>query len=180
MLISRRYLLLIFSMLMASSSTMAQGKGCGNICELYSSLILASERALIGSIRTLEQVARPVVGPRNTRGRWMQREVYLGTEPFDTTFYFRSDKVERIELVSAATKNQCRARVPWTGAIAALEGWLGKEAVKGEFSTENSAHQSMNWAAGDVDVSIYLSTTEVACSTKVALKKREVKHASEL
>lgn len=169
-----------FFVLVASSFAMAQAPGCGNACQLYSSLLLAPERELIGSIRTLEQVAQPAVGPRNTRGRWIQRDVYLGIEAFDSTFYLKSGRVQRIELVSTAPEDRCRARTPWAGAIAALTAWQAKEAVTGQFDTGNNMQQAAHWSAGDLDASVYLSVTADACSTKVAFKKREVKDASEL
>lgn len=158
----------------------AQTQSCGSVCELYGGLLLAPERDLIGSIRQLEKVARPTVGPRNTRGRWIQRDAYLGPEAFDTTFYLKSGLVQRIELVSTAPEAQCRDRTPWTGAIAALEAWQGKQAVAGQFDTDNRVQQSVHWATGEVDVSVYLSVTVEACSTKVAFKKRDVKDASAL
>lgn len=158
----------------------AQTSGCGPACELYGELLLAPERDLIGSIRTLEHVARPALGPRNTRGRWIQRSAYLGTEAFDTTFYLRSGLVQRIEMTSTAPDRQCRAHAPWSATIATLEAWQGQGAVTGEFDTGDSVQQSVHWAAGDLDVSVYLSVTATSCSTKVAFKKREAKDASEL
>lgn len=172
--------LLVLIALLTPGWAAAQAPGCGNVCERYGDLLLAPERDLIGSIRTLEKVARPAVGPRNTRGRWIQREVYLGPEAFNTTFYLRNGLVQRIELTSTAPDAQCRARTPWAGTITALEAWQGKEAVTGQFDTGNNVQQSVHWAAGDLDVSVYLSITPSACSTKVAFKKRDVKDASDL
>lgn len=158
----------------------AQAPGCGDLCALYSGLVMAPERDLIGSIRTLEKVAKPAVGPRNTRGRWVQHEVYLGAEAYDTTFYLRSGLVQRIELASIAPDAQCRTRMPWANTIAALEAWQGKEAVTGQFDSGNSAQQSVYWSRGGVDVSVYLSVATEACSTKVVFKMRDVQDATEL
>lgn len=158
----------------------AQTAACDSLCDMYAGLLMAPERDLIGSIRTLQMVARPAPGPRNTRGRWVQRGAQLGKEFFDTTFYLRSGLVQRIEMVSTAADAQCRTRTPWAGTIAALEAWQGKEAVQGQFDTGNSVQQTVHWAAADMDVSVYLSVTPETCSTKIAFKKPDVKDASEL
>jgi hypothetical protein len=142
--------------------------------------LLAPERALIGTFRQLERVAKPLIGPRNTRGRWIQRDVYLGHEAFDTVFYLTNGLVQRIELASTATDAHCRSRTPWSSAITSLEAWHGKDAVKGQFDTSDSVQKSVHWSAGDVDVSVYLSITKEVCSTKIAFKKREIKDASSL
>ena len=165
---------------LACASAPAQAQSCGSLCELYGGLLLAPERDLIGSLRQLEKVAKPLVGPRNTRGRWIQRDAYLGQEAFDTTFYLKSGLVQRIELVSTAPDVQCRAGTPWTGAIESLEAWQGKDAVIGQIATGDSVQRSAHWSAGEVDVSVYLSVSAVACSTKVAFKKRDVRDGSEL
>lgn len=68
----------------------------------------------------------------------------------------------------------------WSRAIAALEAWHGQDAVQGQFETGDSVQQSAHWSAGDVDISVYLSITAEACSTKIAFKKRELKDASSL
>lgn len=138
------------------------------------------ERALIGTFRQLQRIAKPVIGPNNTRGRWLQRDIFLGQDAFNTTFYLRDGLVHRIELESTAADAQCRSQTPWSSAIAALEAWNGREPVKGQLEAGDSNQQSVHWTAGDVDVTAYLSITEEACSTKVALKKRNTKDASTL
>ncbi len=172
--------ILVLIALLTPGWAVAQAPGCGSVCELYGDLLLAPERDLIGSIRTLEKIAKPAMGPRNTRGRWVQREVYLGPEAFDTTFYLRNGLVQRIELVSTASDAQCRTRAPLANTIAALEAWQGKDAVTGQFDTGNSVQKSVHWAIGEVDVFVYLSVTTESCSTKVAFKKRELNEASAL
>lgn len=173
-------ILLVCALWLAPDWIIAQSPGCGNVCALYSDLVLAPERNLIGSIRTIQKVAKPAVGPRNTRGRWIQREIYLGSEAFDTTFYLGSGLIQRIELVSTASDAQCRARNPWANTVAALSAWQDKGAVTGQFDTGSGIQQSIHWVAGEVDVTAYLSVTAEVCSTKVAFKKREVKDASSL
>lgn len=172
--------LLVCTVLWTPGWVNGQGAGCGSVCGVYGSLLLATERDLIDSIRTLEKVARPTVGPRNTRGRWVQREISLSTEVFDTIFYLKNGLVQRIEMTNTSSDAQCRSRTPWAATIAALEAWQGKDPISGQFDTVNSMHRSAHWAAGDLDVSAYLSITTDACSTKVALKKREAKDGAEL
>lgn len=158
----------------------AQPSGCGTLCELYAGLLQAPERDVIGSIRPLEKVARPAVGPRNTRGRWIQRGAYLGMEAFDSTFYIKGGLVQRIELTSTAPEAQCRARIPWAATLSTLQAWQGQAAVSGEFNTGEGAQQSAHVVVGDLNVSVYLSMTPTTCATTVAFQKRDVKDASEL
>ncbi|MDZ7919180.1 MAG: hypothetical protein U5O12_03980 [Rhodoferax sp.] len=168
------------SLLLAPGWAAAQAPSCSDLCALYGSLVLAPERDLIGSIRTLEKVAKPAVGPRNTRGRWIQRSAYLGTEAFDSTFYLKGGLVQRIELLSTAPEAQCRARTPWAATLSTLQAWQGQAAVSGEFNTSEGAQQSAHVVVGDLNVSVYLSVTPTSCATTVAFQKRDVKDASEL
>ncbi|WP_146097401.1 hypothetical protein [Rhodoferax sp. TS-BS-61-7] len=173
--------LLVSTALLTPGWAAAQTPGCGNVCELYGGLLMAPERDVIGSIRTLEKVAKPLPGPRNTRGRWIQRSVYLGTEAFDSTFYIKSGLVQRIELVSTASEAQCRTRTPWAAMLATLQAWQGQEAtISGEFRVGDGIQQSAHVVAGDVGVSVYLSLTPTSCATTVAFKKHDAKDASEL
>ena len=158
----------------------AQPSGCPDVCALYSDLLMAPERALIGSIRTIEKVAKPAPGPRHTRGHWMQRDVFLGSAAFDTTFYVGKGLVQRIEMVSTASQAQCRARTPWADTIAAMEAWQNQGAVTGKIESGDNVQQSVHWTAEDVDVNMYLSITTASCVTQVTFKKREVKDASQL
>lgn len=167
--------------LLAPGWAAAQAPACESVCELYAGLLMAPERDVIGSIRTLEKVAKPLPGPRNTRGRWIQRSAYLGTEAFDSTFYIKSGLVQRIELVSTVPEAQCRSRAPWAATLATLQAWRGQEAtISGEFKVGDGAQQSAHVVAGDIDVSVYLSLTPTSCATTVAFKKHDAKDASEL
>lgn len=158
----------------------AQTPGCGSLCDLYGGLLLAPERDVIGSIRPLEKVAKPLPGPRNTRGRWIQRSAYLGPEAFDSTFYIKGGLVQRIELVSTAPEAQCRSRTPWAATLATLQAWQGQAAISGEFNAGDGAQQSAHVVAGDTSVTVYLSVTPASCVTTVAFQKQDAKDASEL
>lgn len=165
---------------LASCWVSARAQSFSEVFEIYGSLLMAPERALIGTFPQLQRIAKPLAGPGNTRGRWIQRDVFLRGEAFNTTFYIKNGLLQRIELDSTAPDVQCRSLTPWSSAITALEAWNGNESVKGQFAAGDNIQQSIHWSAGDVDVTAYLSVTTDACSTKLTFKKREIKDASEL
>jgi hypothetical protein len=151
-----------------------------DVCEQYVNLLLVPERALIGTIRQLQQLSMPLIGPRNMRARWIQRDVHLNGESFNTAFYLQSGLVQRIELVSNAPDTQCRSKKPWAAAIATLEAWRGQLGVSGNFSGGATEQTSAHWLTNDVDVSAFLSFNAESCTTKIVFKKRDLKDASTL
>ncbi|MDZ7891507.1 MAG: hypothetical protein U5L73_07080 [Rhodoferax sp.] len=177
---SLKFVLLSGLMLLATAPGAAQTSRCVDVCALYSELLMSPERTLIGSIRSVERVAKPALGPRNTRGRWIQREVYLGSEAFHATFYVGAGLVQRIELVSTAPEDACRNRSSWANVLEVIGVWQDKDGVTGSLEARDTLQQSMHWAIENVDVSVYLSLAAETCSMKVAFRKREVKDAATL
>ena len=151
-----------------------------DLLEQYVSLLGVPERALIGTIRQLQQLPKPLKGPRNMRARWIQRDVLLKDESFNTAFYLESGRVQRIELVSNAPNSQCRSKKPWSTTIATLETWQGLIGANGSLTGGSTEQLSVHWLKSNSDVSAFLSVGTESCTTKVVIKSLELKDASSL
>lgn len=173
-------LVLLFSVFATSSSGAAAQTLCSEVCEQYVSLLQAPERELIGTFRQIEKVAKPLVGPRNTRGRWKLRDVIVGSEVFDAVFFMSGGRVQRVDFYSTATEAECRTRKPWAATVSALEQWQGLGTVSGEFNGEAGVQQAAHWGSGNREASVYLLVSPEDCKTKITFKNREVKDASSL
>ena len=165
---------------MAAYSTAAIAQRCGATCANAESLLGQSEQALIASIPEMQRVAKPVLGPRNTRGKWVLPETVFATQPYAITYFIGAGKVARIELLSSASKDQCMQRVPFETALAELGKVYGASHASGTFERDGESTQSAAFNTDTVDVSLHLSMSAEDCVTRVIYKTRQVKDASEL
>ena len=153
---------------------------CDDVCPLYADLIMTPERNLVGSIRQIQSIANPVVGPRSIRGRWKQQDVRLGGEAFDVVFYTGKGLVQRIELTSTAGDSFCRARGPALAAINAIDAWQGEPAKLSSMDSAMYQQEIALWSLPSVDVLVLSKMSLEVCSTTVIFKSRTLKDASQL
>jgi hypothetical protein len=165
---------------MATYSSAAMGQRCGATCANAESLLGQSEQVLIATIPELQRIAKPVVGPRNTRGKWALPEIVFATQPYAVTYFIGAGQVARIELLSSASKDQCMQKVPFQTALAELGKVYGVSQASGAFERDGGSTQSAAFNTDTEDVSLHLSVSADDCVTRVIYKTRQVKDASEL
>lgn len=169
---------LIFSMAMYSSLAIAQR--CGASCANPESLIGLSEQTLIASIPELRRLAKPIQGPRNSRGKWLLPDMFVATEPYDATIFIGSGRVSRIEFLSAAPNLRCAQRIPFELALKELGVKYGNSQVYGTFEDGGRSMQSAGFSTQSTDISLHFSLSSGGCATRIIYKTRELKDASEL
>lgn len=164
----------------AAYSSAAIGQRCGATCANVESLLGQPEQVLVATIPELQRVFKPVVGPRNTRGKWALPEMVFATEPYTVTYFIGAGQVARIELLSSASKDQCTQKIPFKTALAELEKLYGTTQASGSFERDGESTQSAAFNTETVDVSLHFSVSTEGCVTRVIYKARQVRDASEL
>ncbi len=175
-----RYLLQFLILSVVSYSANAVAQRCGATCANAESLLGSSEQTLVGSIPELKRVTKPIAGPRGLRGKWVLPELIFAAQPYTVTYFIGSARVNRIELLSTASKDQCIQKLPFDAALAELARTYGDSHVVGTSEEGGKLMQSVAFNTHAMDVSLYFSSSEDDCSTRVIYKTREVKDASEL
>ena len=175
---NRLTLSLVFSMAAYSAAAFAQR--CGATCANAESFLGSSEQALVASFPEIKRLPRPVQGPRNSRGKWGLHEILFAAQPFNITFFVSSGLVNRIELLSTASRAQCMQRIPFEQVLAELGRTYGDSQAFGTFEDRGRSAQSVAFSNQDMDISLHYSMSPDACATRVIYKAREVKDASEL
>lgn len=173
-------LILYLALLLAFGYPSAYAQRCGATCASAESLLGLSEQALVAMIPDLERAERPVLGPRNTRGKWVLRDIRFGTEQYVATYFIRSGKVMRIEYLSTADRLHCSQRLPFELAVEELKSLFGPSQVLDDFENEGTTTQSAAFNTYAVVVSVHLTLTHEECSTRVIFRPRELRDASEL
>ncbi len=119
----------------------------------------------------LERLARPVVAPRGLRGQWRLAGTSLVGQPFDSVFYLRGQKVERIEQVRSAAA-PCSEDATFRNVVQSMALDYG--------SVPNGMDAFGISADGTVDVAAHLQISADACVIRVVYQPRVLKDASTL
>lgn len=161
-------------------STTASAQRCGATCSSAETMLGVSEQTLVATIPELRRLSRPVIGPRNSRGKWELPDIVFATQPYKITYFIGVGVVNRIELLSTASREQCMQKLPFDAALVELAKTYGESQVVGTSADGGQAMHSIAFNTHAVDVSLHFSSSDVACSTRIIYKTREVKDASEL
>lgn len=166
--------------IVALSCNPVYAQRCGATCASAEALLGLSEQALVAMIPELERAASPVQGPRNTKGKWVLPDIRFGTEPYIATLFIRGAKVRRIEYLSTASLLHCTQRIPFELAKEELRSLYGPSQSFDEYENDGKTTLSTAFGTYAVIVSLHLSMTPDACTTRVIFRPRELKDASEL
>lgn len=119
----------------------------------------------------LERLARPLVAPRGLRGQWRLAGTSVAGQPFDSVFFLRGQKVERIEQVRSVPA-PCSEDGTFRAAVQSMGLDYG--------SVPNGLDAFGVLADGTVDVAAHLQASAEACVIRVVYQPRVVKDASTL
>jgi len=142
------------------------------------SLLGLGEADLQSQFSDMRRLAKPTPGPHGLRGTWVLPNTPLAGLPFETTFFVKNRRVERIEQRWATARQTCDAAA--SGILAQLAVRYG-EGVHSDVSVSGGAsQQSSVWAAGEFDVMAYFTQAASQCSVLVAYEMHPIKDASQL
>lgn len=165
---------------LALISGTASAQRCGATCSNGDAVVGLSEQALTAMLPEIERVPKPIRGPRNGLGRWVLKDLILGNEPYDATYFIRSGHVSRIEYLSTANLSRCTQRIPFDTALSELRSQYGESQVHGSFEAEGAYSQSAAFNTQTVDISLHLASSPDSCSTRVVFLKRAQKDGTDL
>jgi len=141
-------------------------------------LLGLTAQTLKESIPAITKAVKPMWGPHGVRGLWLLNNTKQYGQIFNTTFFFKVNRIERIEHRQISTDAQCA--VNYTSMISSLEGIYG-QAVKGagtDLTVDGS--RSAGWVLVNFKVMAYKLQDSSRCELLVAFEPHQEKDASSL
>ncbi len=170
----------IFALTLLTMPILASAQRCGATCASAEAVLGLSEQILVATIPELKRTPKPVPGPRNSRGKWVLRDMNFAQQPFVVIYYILKGLVNRVEYLSTASRDQCSQRTPFRLAQSELVRIYGESHVIGSFEVGGKSIQTVSFNSSNMDVALHLSLSAEDCSTRVIFKVRQVIDASEL
>jgi len=124
---------------------------------------------------SLQRVARPTVAPHGLRGQWRLADTRIAGLPFETTFFFQGQRVQRIEQLRVDDTQPCAQKTEFATVVSATGLQYGG-GLSGMAPTSLDAFGT----AGDADVSAHLQVSAAMCSIRVVYKPTVLRDASTL
>lgn len=141
-------------------------------------LLGSSEAELQARFESLVRMRKPVPGPNGLRGLWTMQDTDISGLPFQTTFYFKDNRVSRIERRWTSAQAACRDASVFDAVVAELTSKYGSGLSA---QTQGDVvQQSVVWQTESFDAMAYQSEAATACTILVVYKPHEIKDASEL
>lgn len=128
----------------------------------------------------VKQVARPQLGPRGERGRWVASGTILFGIPFETIFYIKSGQIVRIEKLRTETSLGCGESIAADGIFEKLQAQYGRGQVSNSLMEDTSVPLVAVWVVDGIQISLHTDVTPTKCSTRLIFQHRIVKDGSEL
>ncbi len=142
------------------------------------SLLGLSAQALKETLPSATKVLKPSWGPHGVRGLYALNGTTIDGMDFESTFYFKSNRVERIEQKRVPQDSQCQA--DYKLLISSLDLQYGKTQQGTGISKNGEPELSVAWTSGTFKVMAYKLSTENRCELLVAFEPFQDKDASEL
>jgi hypothetical protein len=143
-------------------------------------LLGADESAVQQAYPDLRKAARPLPGPRSTRGLWSLSDTVVAGMTFETVFYFKARRLERIEQRKLVAPSECGRQFDLL--TTALEARLGTAVRSNE--SHGSASRSAAWGLDTYRVAAYQTNTQtqaaVGCTVMLTHEPLSAKDAAEL
>jgi len=141
-------------------------------------LLGLSEQTLKGEIPAVTKAVKPMWGPHGVRGLWLLNKTNLYGQIFNTTFFFKNNRIERIEQRQISTDALCTLN--YTSLISTLDETYG-QAVKGADTDQTvDGNRSAAWVLVNFKVMAYKLQDSSRCELLVAFEPHQEKDASSL
>jgi len=142
------------------------------------SLLGIDEAGLQQLLPTIRKTAKPAPGPRGVRGLWTLPNDMLAGMPFETIFFFRSHKLERIEQRRLVPLGQCSQQFDYL--TSALEMRLGAAVRSSETGTSAPANRSAAWSLEAFRTAAFQMPSGSACTLMLVQEPLDSRDASSL
>lgn len=175
---SWQFLLKICAAFFLVSPVVAQNMGNVRLPEF--AMLGMDEFQLATLLPDIKRLARPRLGPRGERGRWVASKTMLFGLPFDTTYFTRNGRIARIEKVWTAAESGCVDGFSFEGVVDKLRAEYGGGQVSNAPMESESVQQSAVWVVDEAQMSLHTEVSPTKCSTRLVFQPRLVKDGSEL
>lgn len=136
----------------------------------------ADETALQQVFPELRKTRRPVAGPHGARGLWTLSEDTVAGMKFESVFFFKAHRLERIEQRRLAAPTLCTQQ--FDQLTAALELRMGAAVRSSDAPASGS--RSAAWSMETYRVAAFQTPTAGACTVMLVHEPLSTKDASEL
>ena len=134
------------------------------------------EAALQQTFPDLRKTARPMPGPHGTRGLWTLSDELVAGMKFDTVFFFKARRLERIEQRRLLAPQICAKQ--FDQLIAALESRMGTAVRSSELP--ETANRSAAWSMETYRVAAFQTPANGSCTVMLVHEPLIAKDAAEL
>lgn len=172
---------LLFALLLGCSSPSHANdlQGCVGASDVQRLLEL-DERTASAAACDLATLAKPVPGPRGTRGKWTLPGATLAGLPLTTTLFVGQGRIKRIEQTWASNDAGC-TQSPEVSAISrALTVKFGTPSASNVSTDDATTEETLSWVADDTAIASFLVRTPMSCSVRLVLQRLQLRDASEL
>ena len=142
------------------------------------SLLGIDEAGLQQLLPTVRKTTKPVVGPHGVRGLWTLPDEALAGMSFETIFFFRGHKLERIEQRRSVPSSQCSQQ--FDHLTATLEVRLGAAVRSSEMSISEPANRSAAWSLEAFRTAAFQILNASACTLMLVHEPLDTRDGSSL
>lgn len=128
----------------------------------------------------LQPVRPPRLGVGGARGQWEASDTTVGGHSFESIFFTRNGKLQRIEHLWSAPPGDCHGGTIYDDVVGALTSQLGEPSASDSDIEDRLSERSTVWDVEDTYLIVYLQATDRQCSVRVVNKPKILKDASEL
>jgi hypothetical protein len=143
-------------------------------------LLGATETELQAAYATVRRLPRPLRGPHGPLGLWMLPDASVSGLPFETTFYLKDKRVNRMEQRRLSPELSCDAQPSFAILTSGMNEKYGAGVSSNDTADGVTMHRSAAWAAEAFNVVVRGSQTPGQCSILVIHETRVAKDACEL
>jgi hypothetical protein len=143
-------------------------------------LLGITEAELQATFAAVHRVRKPSLRPHGLRGLWALSNTPVSGLPFETTFYLKDQRVNRIEQRWTSMERLCRTQPAFSTLVSEMESKYGAGLVSSDAGDNETIRRSGVWPSEEFDVVAHLSQTASQCSILVIYEAHLVKDASEL
>jgi hypothetical protein len=139
-----------------------------------------SEPELLAEFTSAHRNSKPIHGPHGLRGLWSLKNTLTSGLPFESTFFLKDKRVQRIEQRWASVDIACKSQAFFDVLVSDMTTKYGAGLLSSDRAASQEIRLSAVWEAGEYDVFVHQSNAVGSCSILVVYANHVAKDASEL